>query len=74
MNTRPTEQPLANAASVQVNLIGGPECGSAMNLGEACHQIDLPDGSHYRYCPHASARLGHETFLHSTLDAYLYAR
>lgn len=60
---------------VPVNLIGGPECGRRMQAGEHCFEITLPSGGGcYRFCPHASARLGRSSFLFSNLDPHLYAR
>lgn len=76
MNTSPDTcpAPLAAEPQILVNLLGGPHCGDDFRVPTHCHRFDLPDGTHYVFCPHATALRGRDTFLHSSLDHFLCAR
>ena len=68
-------------ATQVTHLIGGRLDGINVPLPEHCSEFyahpkptvqQLED--HYRYCPHASARLNKPCFIHSSLAHDLYAR
>lgn len=65
---------LVDEPPMKVRLLGGAHCGGDWQLSAHCHRIDLPDGTHYAFCPHATALQGRDTFLHSSLDHFLCAR
>lgn len=77
MKTTPDSSPaaaLADEPKVKVRLLGGPHCGDDWSVPPSCHRFELPDGTHYVFCPHATALHGRDTFLHSSLDHFLCAR
>lgn len=61
-------------ATTVVELIGGPFDGETWNVPAHCLSLESPNDTSYRYCPHASARLGKPCFIHHTLQHDLYAR
>lgn len=67
--------PTITEPTTTAHLLGGPYDGDDWDgLLQFCHRIDLPDGTSYTFCPHASALFGRDTFRHSTLDPFLCAR
>ena len=70
--TRDQDDPAPMDATA--HLLGGLHDGDEWPVPAHCHRIDLPDGTHYAFCPHASALHGRDTFRHSTLDPFLCAR
>lgn len=66
-------------AQTPVELVGGPYDGETWHVPEHCAEFygDHPDATqriHYRYCPHASARLSKTAFIHAQITHDLYAR
>lgn len=67
-------------ATLTVELIGGPFDGDKMVIAVGCSAFHSdPDTNgrcsyHYRYCPHASARLGKDCFIDAHVQHDLYAR
>ena len=72
--------PTPHTATQVVHLLGGPFDGEAWNVPAGCVEFygdPGPEGStrtHYRYCPHASARFAKDCFIHKDIAHDFYAR
>ena len=80
INNLHSEAPGPHLVLQTVHLLGGPLDGSRMPTPVDCIEFYSDPGStgarrhHYRYCPHASARLDKPCFIHATIAHDLYAR